>query len=302
MAQPFLSSSRLAQKYQALGFTLGITCKGNITALRLALAAALCGEAVPERILLRLEGEFPGFGDYYFEQLVAMAAFYGVDFQMSFAKSSGVREAKQWLLDNCRTPYLWISDDDVLPDSWCLSEFSEQLPQVASACALMQEEWGFICGAKFDVNNRRKYPDFSDRPHVLKKGETLGWLALQNLAYYPDEDADRYHLTKIFDGGCVVLNVPMLRRKELKFTVAGPSAPSSGVDTLMALRCAKVGLKGFFLPFAHAVHLEKPVSNFESGADRKEMLLRLCDLEGLDHSIVDRGLFAGIPVTGSEPK
>lgn len=297
MAKPFLSPSRLAQKYQALGFTLGITTKGNMTALRMALAAALSGEAVPERILLRLEGEFPGFGDYYFEQLVATAAFYGVDFQMTFAKSEGVRVAKQWLLDNCQTPYLWISDDDVLPDSWCLSEFSEQLPQVQSQCVRAGQDWGFLAGAKFDVNNRRKYPDFSDRPHYLKEGELLGETALQNLAYYPEEQAVRFHPTKIFDGGCVVLNVLALRRMALKFTVKGPSAPSSGVDTLMALRCDKARLVGFFLPFAHALHLEKPVPNFESGADRKEMLLRICDLEDLDHSIVDKGLYARLPVS-----
>lgn len=296
MAKPFLSPSRLAQKYQALGFTLGITCKGNMTALRMALAAALSGEAVPERILLRIEGEFPGFGDYYFEQLVATAAFYGVDFQMAYARSEGVRVAKQWLLDNCQTPYLWISDDDVLPDSWCLSEFSEQLPKVADECVTNSREWGFLAGAKFDVNNRRRYPDFSDRPHYLKEGDMLGEMALQNLAYYPEDQAARFHLTKIFDAGCVVLNVLALRRCRLKFTVSGPCAPSSGVDTLMALRCAKANLAGFFLPFAHAIHLEKPVSNFESGADRKEMLLRICDIEGLDHSIVDKGLYGGIPV------
>ncbi len=275
--------------------TFGATSKGNSQALLMCLSSVLMGEVLPERILLRFEGEFPNFGNFYFEQLSALATFHGVEFQMSVGSSKGIRHAKQWLLQECRTKYLWMGDDDVIYEPDCLKQFSDVSLINWKKCA-------FIAGCKYDVNNRRGYKDFQLKPTEVTwdlVNSSLDEYCSQNYPYFCSASGILgYHvLHKIFDAGNVFLNAELLNQHNLTFTLDEPDVPCTGEDTLMALKIDQAKFYGYFAPFAQGVHLEKPVSNFESGADREEMLLRVCDAKGYNHEIVEKALHSWIKVS-----
>ena len=134
--------------------TLGIVSNGNIQGLLLCVSAALTGTRRPNSIVIRMEGELPSFGNFYLEQLAALAAFHGVSFCLYRSSARGIRTARQWQLDSCKTDALWMLDDDVLPTPLCL----ENLVRAWSQSEFQPRGLlGYVAGLKVDITNRRGY-------------------------------------------------------------------------------------------------------------------------------------------------
>lgn len=264
--------------------TLGVSSKGNTKALLMCLCGVLNSEFHPHHIQIRLEGnEVPGFNDFYFEQLCALANIKGVDVQISVFKSTGVRDSRDWQLQNCKTRYMWLVDDDIVPHSRCFESYVSIL-EVFKA-DLTKEPVVFLAGSKCDVNNRRGYPHFD---MALKGKEYLASTKFHNHSYRYDLNDTWGTLfpTKVLDTGNVFLAPDMIKKLGVTFRQFDEQFNPSGDATTFSLALAKAGLVGYFVPSAIAYHLEKPGGGFNEFEARGEMLLRLCDVKGYDHQIV----------------
>lgn len=255
--------------------TFGITTTGNVQALQMALSSVLMGHILPARILLRFEGQFPAFANFYLEQLSELARVRGVEFSLNVAKSSGVRAARDWLLDNCATEYLWMGDDDAIYMPHCLAEFHDAIMGLESSLRA-DEFWGYVVGTKPDLNNRRGYQDFSTEPRDAETAENHSSFN----QFYKGKGTTVLH--HHLDTGNVVFNVRKLRVAGIRFSVYEKSYNAGGEDTLFALMSNKAGLQGYFRTRADAIHLEKPEIRFNEFAARKTMLLRDCQIQGID--------------------
>lgn len=254
--------------------TFGVTTSGNIRALTMALASVLQGNVIPAKIILRFEGSVPGMNDFYLEQLACLARFKFVDFQLSIAASVGIRAARDWLIDTTTTTFLWMGDDDVIYAPHCLEELMQGYTNAVKMSA--RHAVGFINGNKPDLNNRRGYGDF-----------TLVSLDSRNV-----KDRDSYNqpfhgpgrtvFHNTMDTGNVLIHVHNTKAKKIRFSHFGRSYNAGGEDTLFALLCHRAGLLGFFHTRADSFHLEKPEVRFGEFAARKNMLLRECELLGID--------------------
>lgn len=259
--------------------SFGVSSRGNTKALLMCLASILNGTKLPQAILIRFEGDIPSFGDFYYEQLAALARFKGVEWWMRDAKSQGVRVARDFLLDNCPTKFLWMCDDDVIYEHDCLEHFYN----VLVPCA--ETKLSYFCGTKGDVNNRRGYGNF--KMDIHKKEDVypncpFNW-------FYDKEDCKG--LTApiyTMDTGNALICVPNIRAKGIKFNQFGDSLNSGGEDTIFALECLKADLEAFIVPSARAYHLEKPGQlNFSEFAARAEMVMRVCDLRQYKKEHID---------------
>lgn len=253
--------------------TFGVSSVGNIQALQLCLSSVLNAAELPSKIQIRLEGSFPSFNNYYLEQLSELARFHGIEWQMTVAKSKGIRAARDFHLDQCRTDILWMGDDDCLYDPECLY----YLLHGAQALRFDSPDYdaAYICGSKGDINNRRGYSNFDlsiKGPEEIKEDCPF--------FYFYDKEACAGKFAQVFtaDTGNILLNMPLIRNWKLKFDLFDVSTNSGGEDTIFALEVGKAGLRGFIVPSARAYHLEKPVPNFNEFAARKEMILRVGDL------------------------
>lgn len=263
----------------ASNVTFGVNCTGNIQALLICLTSVLQNRLLPAKIQIRFEGEFPSFGNFYLEQLAALAARFHVEFSVSYGASQGVRKARDWQLKNCRTELLWMGDDDCLYSPNCLDEFMWALDHLKTTFSPRDDAGneccvGYVNGSKPDINNRRGYGDFGT---ASRSTAQLPNGASMNQFYYGDRTLVR---TNTMDTGNVLLSVDYLRKFNIWFDKFGMSYNSGGEDTLMGLHCNHLNAYGFFCPTAVAIHLEKPPSNSNFGefAARGEMLLRTCEL------------------------
>jgi len=242
----------------------------------MCLASVLNATNVPGKIIVRFENDIPNFGRFYLEQLVSLAHFKGVEVSLHPAKSDGVRVARDFLLDNCRTEYLWMGDDDVVYEYDCLESL-----YAGMETELFEHKGNisYLCGTKGDVNNRRGYGNFKMEVHGAKDVHTncpFNW--------FYDKSACAGQSAEIFtaDTGNMLINLPRIRQHGLKFNLFELSLNSGGEDTIFALECRKAGLKAFMIPSARSYHLEKPQLNFSEHAARAEMVLRVCDLREYD--------------------
>lgn len=254
-------------------YTWGCTTTGNIQALCMSVMSVLLGQSLPNQILIRFEGEFPCFDNFYLAQLAELARHKKVDFSLHVAKSQGVRFARDWLMRKTITPYLWMGDDDAIYAPYCLTEFAEAVRELVNN--RRPEKWGYVVGNKPDLNNRRGYEDFSTTPIP---SETAANHSSFNQFY---EGESRTVLHEHLDTGNVVLNVHPLIRDGVSFNPFPKSFNSGGEDTLFALQCNQKGHQGYFRTRADAFHLEKPQVRFGEFAARKTALLRECELLGI---------------------
>lgn len=264
--------------------TLGVSSKGNTRALTLCLAGVLNAAVVPQFIQIRLEGEFYGFDDFYLAQLSDLALMRGSQISIHSFKSIGVRPSRDWQLDNCRTEYLWMLDDDVVPSSRCLLAYQEIL-EIASR----HPTTTFFAGSKADVNNRRNYPHF--RTTKVGRGEfiaTPNGSHNHSLEYDVDSCFRLFAPAKVLDTGNCLFYLPPIRKANCRFVLFEDNANPSGDATTFSLVLNKAGLTGVFVPAAAAYHLEKPGGGFNEFEARRAMLLRICDVLGCDKEIVHK--------------
>jgi len=268
--------------------TYGVNTTGNIQALLLNLNSVAMQTVLPAKVVVRTEGEFPSFSNFYLEQLADLFRLKSVEFSIHLASSKGARVARQWHLDNCTTDFFWGGDDDVVFDSDCLSILYN------TSQTLEIYEWGYIGGTKADVNNRRGYKDFntSINPSSEIKDECN-----YNVLYEPRKSISPVKI-KTLDTGNMFLNIRELRESKVSFTPFKESANCSGEDTIFALECSKNGFMGWYVPEAVAYHLEKPIEHtqFNEFAARKEMLLRACEVNGYDKEIIKKEFMRFIKV------
>lgn len=255
------------------GITLGITCGGNIRALTMAILSAINGRAVPHKILVRLEGDLPGFDDYYLAQAAEFARLCGIEFQLNCALSTGIRDARDWLIDNCSTAWLWMLDDDCLVAPDCLEYLCR---------SKLDEDTFAIQGCKPDLNNRRGYPDFFPgvHPHTeLKDGASPNhrWDQLPGDLLDKTKALLPSYVIHTIDTGNVMLNIEKVARLGTRFKIFEDSVNSGGEDTLFALYGIKRGGNVRLMPWAVAYHLEKPNVRFNEFAARGEMISRAMD-------------------------
>ncbi len=205
-----------------------------------------------------------------------MARLFGIEFTMTVAKSKGIRAARDFLLDNCKTSYLWMGDDDVVYSYDCL----ELLHEATSA----KFNFSYLCGSKGDVNNRRGYGDFQIKLHTAKDLHDncpFTW-------FYDKADC-RGKYPEIFtaDTGNMLVNIAAIRKFNVKFSVFNESLNSGGEDTIFALECGKAGLHAYFVPSAQSYHLEKEQVRFNEFAARGEMILRAAELRNYSGAQMD---------------
>lgn len=259
--------------------TFGLTSTGNPQAILMCLSSVLNQTLKPKKILIRMEGEYPGFGNFYMEQLAALARIMGIEFSVHCDSSRGIRYARDWLIANCTTEDLWMGDDDVIYAPDCLLELYAGMNDAYNHFLHREGETfkvGYINGNKPDVNNRRGYKDFQ---LIVKQGSEV-----QN------HDGYNYFFTRpgktvlcgTCDTGNLLINVGVVRSAGVQFQQFDKEFNSSGDDTLFALDCHAHGLLGFFRTSADSYHLEKEGVRFDEFTARKNMILRACELKGYD--------------------
>lgn len=259
------------------GLTVGVTTVGRMDSLHMMLSSVLLGTHVPERIIIRLEGELPSFGTFYMEQLSELARFKGVDFMMQVTKSQGVREARDWLLDSCMTDYLFMVDDDVVLEFDCVGTMFNAIVDNMEPIK-KPSKVAYMCGSKGDVNNRRGYKNFKVD---VKGAEGVYDNCPFNWFYDKKACAGKYAQIYTCDTGITVFNVNLVKEHNIRFAMFDHSMNSGGEDTLFALECRHQGLEALIVPSARSYHLEKEVVTFaDDFAPRAEMILRVIELRG----------------------
>jgi len=253
--------------------TLGVGTIGNTEALCLCLNSVLSGSVLPARIVVRSEGSFPSINNFNLEQLSELARIKGVEFLIAVIKSKGAREGCDWTMNNCHTPFLWLVDDDVVFEHRALEELLKGSDHAAEI-----GPWGFVCGNKRDVNNRRGYGDFGQEEldaHVAIKD-----YCSTNL-YYSEEGGQVIVKCMALDTGHVLLNVDTLRFKGLGFAYFKEDFNCGGYDTFFGIRCTHSGFPGYFAHRSKCWHLEKQRQNFGEFSQRKAYLLRSAEAVGI---------------------
>lgn len=252
--------------------TLGIPTTGNNQALLIALTSVLQGTVLPKRILIRADGHFPAFANFYLEQLADVARQKGVEFLHATVASAGLRGAVDWLIDECRTKLLWIIADDVMPSINALSHLHCAAEQLWSS----QEPWGYVCGNKQDVNNRRHWPDYTQGfIEAFDYCPTHGNYIQTGLSVVRNRFLDNSH---------ALFNVSAIAVRETTFNYG---FQCGGDDTLFGLLIQKTGLSGWFSPYSQAYHLEKESQNFNEPTARAEAIYRQAQLLGIELSASD---------------
>lgn len=259
--------------------TFGVSSTGNIKALLMCLSSVILQTSRPKEILLRLEGEFPAFSDFYLEQLAELARHFGIGFTIHVAESNGVREARDWLVAHCSTPFLWMGDDDVIYEPTCLRELVLALVDIANLNST--GKLGYVVGMKPDVNNRRGYGNFSKEPYT--ENDIQDECSYNHFYHGPSKVVKM----STADTGNLLIAVENIRGHGIQFAMFPESANASGEDTMFAAACMHCGLLGYLAAGARSYHLEKPGASFSESAARTEMLYRTFDLLGYDKKTLD---------------
>jgi hypothetical protein len=284
--------------------TLGISTQDNIQALLLCLGSVLNGMVVPARIQIRFTGALPGFGTFYFEQLADLARLQGIEFEWQRAADTGVRDARDWHLATCPTPYLWMVDDDVIPAWDCLMYLTFAL------VSLSNKDWGWLAAVKVDVNNRRNYPDYHTKVRELT--DPSAGVFSQNHFYAKEYSPDFLPMLDTLDSGNVLLNCVPLRERGVNFNCVPGSANAGGEDALFAHAATKNLLLGYLAVRAQSFHIEKERLIFTEQQARAEMIRlgkKLYDisysstikLPGARKHSKDRGQLKAMPASNRNP-
>lgn len=245
--------------------TFAVSSLGNVDALQLCLASVLNAETVPGKIMLRFEGSLPSFARFYLEQLADLARLKGVEWSMTLDRSKGIRYARDWMLHNCRTEYLWMGDDDVIYDWDCLTQFRKVIHPVGGVSLfLSNQQAAWVCGVKVDVNNRRKYADYSQE--IRSSNLPMS----QNHFYSKQNHSGLCYRFDKLDTGNVIFNVPRIKGK-LSFQVFKDSANGGAEDACFALKALQMGYSAFLAPAAQSIHLEKEQVYFNELRNRQEI-------------------------------
>ena len=240
--------------------TLGISTLGNLAAVKLCLSAVLTAPVIPGKIVLRTEGQFPDFANFYLEQLVDLARLRGAAFTICRSRSKGIRAARDWQLEHCATDYLWMLDDDVLPIFNCLERMLWARP-------LLSADWLWIAGVKVDVNNRRGYADYHTRPIAPAANQRIS----QNHFYDLTTAKPYYGPMADLDTGNVLLRMKRVRELKLSFSLLEDDGPNAGgEDALFAHAAVRKGGCGYLVPSAQSIHLEKEKVTFNDQVARAD--------------------------------
>lgn len=231
----------------------------------MSLTSLLTGSMLPDVILVRFEGEFPGFAEFYLEQLSELARIKSVKFLMLVEKADGIRAARDSLIVNSRGDYTLMVDDDVILHH-------NAFERIFKAVEKTGFDFSFICGNKRDVNNRRGYKDFSREPFI-PAGTTEEW---PTNAYYGLEGNALVRIIAA-DTGFILINRDFVLNNNIQFHTHEAHYNSGGEDTLFGMQCENAGNKGWFCPSAVAWHLEKPNPNFSQHEARCEVVLRTAE-------------------------
>ena len=277
--------------------TFGVNTVGNTKALLMCLASVLNAEVIPGAIQIRSEGSLPAFGDFYMEQLAELARFKGVDFSINVAKSAGIRAARDWQIDFCRTDYLWMGDDDVLYSYDCLNFLYDGMLRVGplnGGGLKTPKNVAYVCGTKGDLNNRRGWANFE---MSLKTVDDVKDNCSFNHFYDKETCMGSYAEIYTADTGNMLINLPLVRSKKIRFSLFDESTNSGGEDTLFAMECRHRGTSAYIIPSAQSYHLEKPMVNFGEAAARVEMVLRCAELRGYNPELIAKVKTALMPGT-----
>jgi hypothetical protein len=267
--------------------TLGVGTVGNIEALNLCISSVLNGLTLPGKILIRSEGEFPAFSNFYLEQLAELARIKGVEFQIVVLKSQGARKGCDWLLNNCTTELLWLVDDDVIFDTLALDHLLAAKHDIEKK---VKGTWSFICGNKRDVNNRRGYGDFSQKELEPPTKD----FAHTNL-FYKQIRTQMYPECVALDSGHVLFNMNVMKHSGLRFAHFKEDFNSGGYDSFLGILCTKSGYKGYFTHMSVGWHLEKQKQNFGEFSQRKAYLVRAAEAAGIADGQTEYKPFGWVP-------
>jgi len=254
--------------------TAGIATKNNLAGLHCCLTALLSGEMLPGEILLRLDGESPGFNDYYFEQLACLARLKGVRFRIEVCEGQGVFLARHDLVASCHTSHMLFVDDDVVLGTYFLSNLvsflETEVPFIGSV--------GWIQGTKGDVNNKRSYGNFVLRRQDWLKAaeqdrENFNWLWK-----LPDDPTFVWTYVKVVDAGAGLLLDCVSKPAFNSVTTPNQTIASGGEDTLYSAALRKAGFNIVYLPCAEGYHLEKPTLRITEHAYRKQAIFTAAQL------------------------
>lgn len=230
---------------------------------------------LPARVLIRAEGQFPIFDDFYLAQLADVLRQKGCEFHWALCAPQGLRGSVDWLLNECHSRYLLMVADDVLIDPLAVERLSQASASLDSTVGT--EAWGYVVGNKQDVNNVRGWPDYSQKPirAVTDYATTYGVYDVT-----PTSVLVRNHL---LDNSFALFNAAAIRKRRVTETQFPYGFQCGGDDTLFGWVLRKAQLPGYFMPMAQAFHLEKPqgAQNFTEPAARAEALLRQAQLLGI---------------------
>jgi hypothetical protein len=251
------------------GITIAWTTNGNVKGLLMSLSSVLLGSEMPSSILIRFDGQFPSFGEFYLEQISELCRIKDVSFAVIVEKECGVHQARESLLNNSPSDYVFMVDDDVILEYDAVQKMTE----AARFCIRREFQFPFICGGKIDVNNRRGYGDFSLEPVLFTGREDC---STHLLYHFKDTEI---HLCKITaaDSGCMLVNRPFARNLGVTFAPKDVTFKVGGEDTLFGIMCVSKGHKGYFCPNVIGWHLEKSVPNFGQHEARAEIILRTAE-------------------------
>lgn len=255
------------------------TCK-NPEPLPTMIMSVLSQNVLPAEILIRLEGDPSGLSNFYFEQALSLAKIKKVKCSLEVSKSSGVRKARQALLDSARIkgyPYMWMGDDDVFYEANYLEELRKHFDIRHDT-----HVFAWFSGFKADVSNTRKYENFSLDIHDKIAGVADNYNLIYDLG---EEETQEYSVIRTLDTGACIFRLD--RCRNANFSIRDKHTNASGEDTVFALQLNAEGYRGLFAPRAAAWHLEKPSgSAYTEFNARGEMLLAMCDAHGWDREVL----------------
>lgn len=271
------------------GRTFAVSSTGDIKALLMCLTSVLMGRSLPTAIQIRMEGEFPAFGDFLLEQIAELARMKNVAFSIHTFKGEGVRRGRQWHLLQSATDLVWMGDDDCIYQTMCLNELLKGYRYLLNYRDLDNPAMAYIAGCKIDLNNRRGYTNFDTRVHLAK--DLSDGCSFNHLYEYTE---CTYPRVCTVDTGNALIDRANCHREGVAFTPFEDSVNAGGEDTLFGLLANRNGLEAFFAPNAIAYHLGRSGGTFVSElTTRAEMLLRACDILKIDKDKLRRE-FGGV--------
>lgn len=215
--------------------------------------------------------------NYTFRHLCALAKLRSINVQVlgrswSTSGLSCVSAQCNTLIDECVTSeVVIIQGDDVLPDSKAYFNL------ILARIRLEQQtaNWGFICGAKLDIENDRNYPDFSTAE--VKIGSLEDYCSTHTRIFVSEHGIRHMFACRALDSGFCMLNAARLRSlpEPVRFSLHTEIAEYGGEDTLFGMESIAAGLRGFFCPAAVAWHLNNPGSQFHGKEAKRLELLRI---------------------------